>query len=716
MKGLIRAEFRKLFMDKISLILMAVFIGANCIFLWYEMNLTNEYQYSMKDVSDVYDMISGLSGEEQIVALNQGAAELYACMYELIEEEQMEERLAELMSYAYVMEHVEKSIAYPEYLESVSEQAESITQSSLLAGDNSFAIKNSRMLAEIYEKLPSQELSAVCDVGINYLVDHPLTDILFLICFAVLVFRLTTAEREEGYYEWIHVTEKGRTQTFVAKMIVLLIALLSMMLLFYGSAYLVLNATVGFDGWQLPVQSLQNYYHCPYEITIAEFLVLFFTWKILAYAVFFCVIYMVGTACKNFVTAFGMTGTVLAIEYLLWQLIDRHTVYGVLKECNLFAYLDTGHYLETALTSNLFGTPVLVQAVGVVSGGVIVVGSLVLALVFWNSPFAVALPALHRKKKSGRYRISLWHSENKKLFIMNKAALYSILFMVVMIFIGVNTASSYVSQSEYYYMLYSQTLSGELTEEKAQYLEAEQEYIDTYEDRIAEHNRRYEAGEISEEVRDYYIQSEEIPDEKVTAFEKAKTQYEALAEQKEAGASVVYVNESGWRRLVDEDGIQMMYVYQLLLTIFLILCLHDFVCMEDTIGMRSVLNSTSKGKGRLTAVKFAIGGLFGGVMGVCVYILQLGIVHMNWPLYGWYSLTNSAVGITAFAEFSINCPILWYLVLGGLLKMLIGVIDAMVILVVSGAVKKKLPTILGSFAILGIPLLVMLWNIFPVLE
>ena len=711
MKRLITSEFRKLLMDKVSLFLMLVLIGVNGMLLSYEVTKIGEEQYSKQELASIYTDIYGLLPKEQLIRLEEDVGILYTQIYDLTKQEEMDRWLGQIQAYTKVKEHIEKSIAYPEYLKSVSEQTKSLSQSTLLSGKNTFASKNSKMLAEFYEKLPAwEELSVVSSIGMELLVGYPLTDVLFVIGFVILVLRLTTAEREEGYYDWIHVTKRGRTESFVAKGMVLLFSLFLLMLLFYGSAYLILDHMVGFNGWMHPVQSMETYYHCHYEWTIAEFFCFCFFIKAAAFMVIFFLIYMVGAVCKNFVTAFSLTGAIFILEYLCWQMIDRHSSYGILKECNLFAYLDTEHYVKTALNSNLFGNPISVQMVGVVSAITIAVVATVLAWVFWRTSSAIMLPALRKKKKSGKYSVSLWKIEYRKLFVINRAGMYSVLFVLLMFVIGDATSSSYISQTEYFYRLYSENLIGKLSKEKEQYLAQEEAYIASYSERIDEYYRRYEEGEISEELLNYYIESSKISNERKVAFEKVQTQYQELMEKEAEGITVLYLNESGWERLTNEKGMQKMYQFQLLLTIFLIFCLHDFVCMEDIVGMRKILNTTSNGKNRLIFIKAMIAIVFAGSMSLFLYFLQFVMVHKDWILYEWNSLSTSIMSITAFTDVTVSCPVFIYLILVGIGRMLIGIIEAVVILSVSGIVKKKLPTILGSFLLLGLPLIIKMWE------
>lgn len=275
-----------------------------------------------------------------------------------------------------------------------------------------------------------------------------------------------------------------------------------------------------------------------------------------------------------------------------------------------------------------------------------------------------------------------------------------------MTFIGDYTSSSYISQTEYFYRLYSENLIGELSKEKEQYLVQEETYIASYTERIDEYYPRYEEGEISEELLNYYIESSNISNERKAAFEKVQTQYQELMEKEAEGISVVYLNESRWERLTNEKGVQRMYSFQLLLTIFFILCLHDFVCMEDIVGMRKILNTTSNGKNRLIFIKAVIAILFAGSMSLFLYFLQVVMVHKDWTLYEWNSLSTSIMSITAFKDVTINCSVLVYLTLVGIWRVVLGAIEAVVILSVSGVAKKKLPAIFCSFLILGLPLLI----------
>ena len=97
------------------------------------------------------------------------------------------------------------------------------------------------------------------------------------------------------------------------------------------------------------------------------------------------------------------------------------------------------------------------------------------------------------------------------------------------------TTDYFIDSSEFYYRSYSDRLCGDLTEEKAAYLEMEKERFAALETEQERYLARYNRGEIGQVELDYYLGRLEEDAAPQNSFERAYEQYAALCARKEGG-------------------------------------------------------------------------------------------------------------------------------------------------------------------------------------
>ncbi len=270
---------------------------------------------------------------------------------------------------------------------------------------------------------------------------------------------------------------------------------------------------------------------------------------------------------------------------------------------------------------------------------------------------------------------------------------------------------------------------------KAQYLQEEEDRLSTAEERIAEYEAQYEQGQLSEEARDYYISQEEISDEQMNGFARAKQQYEKLEALQEAGilqesealqesqisqelqvsqesqeASVLpiyYLNESGWEYLCGEKFTQQRYLDVLLLLMALILIFSGYAAMEYQTGMNVLHESAPDGSRKVMLAKTIVAAVIGAAAAVMVYLIEMIFVIRGWGLEGWNLAAVSVQSITVLGA-AVDCSIRQWMVLQGIGWMICGVFAAEIITILSRLLKRQVVAMLAGFLVLGLPVLVML--------
>ncbi len=478
-----------------------------------------------------------------------------------------------------------------------------------------------------------------------------------------------------------------------------------------GGTYLFLQMSVGFCDLEIPVQSLAEFYQCPYAWDVKMLLVNFLIVKtavlLAAAGLFFCI----GTAASTEVTAYGMGVILFFLSFLMQTFASPYSAGGFLREAGLTVLLDSTHYYTAVRNVNVFGYPVPAIAVGAISVLLYVGVSTAVSLRFWLHPeeIKISVQRLYRRRRTAsaamKYR-SLFSFECKKLFLTERALLLS--FGLILLLLFLHIPSRYVSMTEYYYGIYSENLAGDLSAEKEAYLAEEQERIETAGERIDKYYSLYEQGEIDEIELTYYLEKETIPSEQETAFRLAWNQYQKVSEVSTEEDPAVYVNESGWRRLCGAEAAKGQIRDYLIWILYLAACFNHFSCMEDTTGVRTLIRSTADGQKKVSRAKICISLLTGSISAVFLYLAQLCSVHLAWPLYEWNSVQISVQSITVLQNLGLRLPVLYYLILAGVCCAAAGAAAALVTLALSRLMGRPVKALVSAFILLGLPAVLLL--------
>lgn len=711
MGELIRAEFKKIRANQFFFILVCLSFLIQCVVIYQAVNTQGEEYYSESDLAAVYSGIRGLDADAQIRKLEEESAKCKEKLHNNFTEEEFVEQYGQIMARYYIIEHIEECMNYPEYLESVAKQAVSLSYSSLLSKEDSFTSRNSQAIAECYGRLPAVTLYADSSAGINKLTRNPLIDLLLLICISIEVMTLTVSEKEEGYYPLLHSKPRGGNAIYAAKLIVICLSLAGLIFIFYGGTFLFLKWNIGFCDMDIPVQSLETFYQCPYPLSVKTFLLCYFTVKAVFLFVICILFFCIGIITSNYAAAYGITGSLFLASLLFQKCINPHSAVDFLRETGLTVLLDTGHYFTSARNVNLLGFPVSILIVGIGSMALCLIVSVAISKYCWIHPVKLKFPGLplHIKRRSSFWKIkhsALFYFEWKKLFITGHAAVWFLCFVFVILYLHV--PMRHVTMAEYYYEMYSEKLEGALSPDKEKYLTQEKEWMDTAGERIEEYYRLYDRGEISDDELAFYIQKETISSEQEYAFNLAWNQYRRLSDIESERYQIAYINESGWRKICGADARKSQIRDYLIWLFFLTACLHNFSCMEDASGVRKLMKCTVYGEKRTYCLKIMLSSLLGGIFAIFVCLVQFCSVHLAWPLYGWKSMQFSVRSITSLGNAGLDLSVLHFLIAVHFLCAAVGAAAALIILGISRITGKPLITLISSFMILGLPAVLIL--------
>lgn len=165
----------------------------------HQLQMPNEKYYSESDLAAVYDGIRGMDLDEQIRSLHEQIAVYREQLFYHSDQTQAVRTYGRLMARKHVANHIQECLAYPQYLETVSQQADFVSGSLLLAQADSFSARNNQAIANQYARLPAAAISADSAAGVVACTQLSLADLVLLLFISITACILTVSEKKDRY-------------------------------------------------------------------------------------------------------------------------------------------------------------------------------------------------------------------------------------------------------------------------------------------------------------------------------------------------------------------------------------------------------------------------------------------------------------------------------------------------------------------------------------
>lgn len=711
---MIKAELKKVLSYFPMFMLVSMLVLLHTMLIIYQAVTPNEMGYSYRDVGQIYQEMGGnqtayIENRVADISRNTKAIELDQEAIELI--------VAERNLISQVRDEMILTSKYAEYLENIEKDAVRLRKATILFQEDSFSARNILDIAEDYSHIEDTSLTWSPSEGVLLVTSNSITDILILICIIFVVLPLTVSERMLGYHPIIHSAPSGCKRSWYAKLITIIILVIAITVLFYGSSCLISYHLIGWGKSELPVQSMVSYYNCPYNLTISQFMTIFIIMKIFAFLILSIAIFAVGCFFCNLISPVGCIIVGAIISYYFWQFVDRSSWFGILKEYNFIALLNTKHYLESSINVNVAGYPLSSIGAGVTFSLISLIVSVPMSKYGWERTLETSYIHIFKGEctKKRPQVSSLGYYEMRKLLVINHA--FVILFVMVVALVMGISAPRGLSQTQYYYRQYADLLEGTLSDNKLQLLESEATRIAEANEQIALLSEMLSKDEILPETFVVLSAEWEIPLSKQSAFQIVYNQYMKLQELQSDGYRVEFIDETGWMILFGEWGKWTNYLNGLWIAILLVLAIHNYAVMETSSGVGVLISCSPKGIERTRCTKHACIVLYSVLVGPIPFINQLVQINRVFPLGSWNSIRLSAGSITVIDNIPLWCPVVGYLSFRVISIIVETILCSAYILRISESVKSNVVSLSCSTITLGINfILAASWGYSPVLS
>ncbi len=739
MMQLVRYEFNKLFHKRIIFFLLFLLLGLNLFFFVRDQKTTVYYntpQY--RELTDRYTVMKPQQAQSELTVLNRDYSLISIIIYyrstgsdETALQNQIQFTLdtypgqvsyeAFVLKYAYFLENPDEFkavhtavmkllnqfdtiLSYPLFIDSMKDKAEVMENVSVFAKRNTFAYRNIQKTVRDFDDLKGLPLKTGQEEGIMAVSDFPLTDY-FLIAFILLLAILLFAEeRENGLLTILKPTAHGRLKLAGSKFITLLCSTVVLSALFYGCNFAAATARYGLGDTGRFIQSMAGFRDVQMPMTVAGYLIALFLLKLLALLLFAAITALLFTVAANTKLTFVLLGGILACSYLAYFFIYPTSYLNPLKYLNLFSFLDSYQMIAYYNNLNLFGYPVSRLSSSVALAFLLtVLCSLAYLKSFCHTENRVGLPCLSLFKRRdpnhlAKGSVRLLSHELYKLFFSNKV----LLLLPLALLLGlqnIDLSELLYIPEQYAYEYYANQLAGRLTEEKAAFVNEEQQRFDHIPEELASLAEKYDNHEITK--NEYKGESISITEFAKTyvGFQRTKQQYDTLADlQKRQNIPVHFISEVPTVYLFDDSGRDLLL--GLFYSVLLILCLCNLYCGEYKNGMIQLIRTTKNGRRMLFFKKASLAYAVAAVLMILLYIPIYITLVSRYHFTDWAAPIQS---VLKYGEFPFRCSILQFILLVSVMQLITAFAMTNVLLLLAQLLKKQTFTILTGLLALSVP-------------
>lgn len=611
---LYRYELKKLFSHKLIWTVLLICIVANAVITVLTTKYTGD-EYTSGEYKSMWYILSDLSGTDAESFLEMRQRQL----------EYSSENWQELCLVKDIKAEVESADSYNEYVDQVIDDAGKRLTVSGLFQENEFSNKNLKKTIEDYKNVSKKELAAQPQKGVLLILQSKVSDYLMLALILLITAFLIIPEKESRETVLFATTVNGQEKTIKAKFMVLLIMICCLYLIFYIENILTAQIVYGIGDTSRYIQSITEYKGCLYGITVAQFMAVIFSLKLMVFVIIamlmIAVCYRMESGAK-IVTFIGIFG---AAEFIMHRYIPESSLLAPFKYINIISFLKIDKLLGKYVNINFVGYPVNSSYVVIIS----MVTICVELYVFFIKQWKVSCIAWNKKAHikhifDGIYRRNIYFYE--MLRIGRKSRILVVFIVVAVLQILRMQMYSYENEPDkVYFRTYMQYISGLSYTDQQKYVENEnQRYDRILNENVTEENRVQHGNNL-------------LP---YNAWQKVIGEYERISMLRESGADVQLTYSDGYEQLMGADS-KLYVASYVVLVILLILAFSGIYAIDYEENMNDLISVTYYGRRKIMYERTKYSVVTGIICFVMTYLPEFIMVQTKIGLSGYQTAAGS---------------------------------------------------------------------------
>ena len=602
-----------------------------------------------------------------------------------------------------IKSELSETVSYEAYLDGITDTADRITSVSIFADKDSFSYRNAKKISEKYEKLKGRiETETGPSKGVELWSGNGIVGIIIILVLVLMINEMILKDRENGQLNLLFTMDKGREAHGAVKLLVcatsaFAVTFIILLTDFFTCAYL-----FGIGDITRPVQSVVGLKGCIYEISVLEYMLIYFLLLSITAAVVSTVVFFTASLINSSVMVYLAVAGIFGVEAVLYYLINENSYLAFFREFNLISFLNTGRYMSVYGNVSLAGYPVDRLLFVIISLAVIAAVLVPLSVRAYGAQNTIVVKRNRIRslfgKRAVQGSVSVMRHEAYKLLICG-GTLWVLIFFAVFSIMDYTPAREYFeNEDDFYYKRYLRKYEGPVTDDKLKAVGAEQ---------VGFREKGEELSlvlaecppELAVDIAAQY--QEELKPEAGLAM--LVQRIDAL---KENGGYIVY--DTGYRLLTfDSMAARKELTLAITAGIMVVLSLTFLFAGDDRLYMDRVTSVTFRGRKKLLAKKILLGC---GILLVIYAVNYVPDVLSTLKVYGSSGLSFPAQSVvnlegTVFEKlgFNIGGCVLFF----QMLKYLIMVSEMLVLSIISKKLRSLSRTMVTGMVVFVGPLLIL---------
>ncbi len=594
-------------------------------------------------------------------------------------------------------EHLQIITSYSDYLESIENSPERASSGPFAVDKNTFSYRSTLNMPSKYANLGDTTPRFDISKGVLMATDNPLSDGLIIFMIFVSVSCMIAYDRERKLMLLLQSTPNGRTVLCLYQSLALIIVSAFVFLIFYVQGLIFGYAYYGFGDLNRPLQSLVGFIGCVFNISVKEYLLLYFPiCKITAFVLITLTFQLICTSAYDNLSIFGFSAAIIAAQYVLHIAMSETSKLSILHYINIICFTQTNYIFETYRDINLFGYPFSFAGTAICVALFGYIALILLCVKNYNSHKMVEFKKINIKlpilKRFGHIQFSRFGYALYNSMIIEKTAAVFMCFCFACVVMHLSFEKPYSTYDEYY-QYYCNQLAGEINVETYDFIASEESRYDNLLSQLEQAQKNMELSRR---------ESLEKQLEPKAAFDAVKAHIYELDSKLKSEAFVFY--DTGIIRALDYSSTEQM-ILTLLTLAFLCFAISPLIAYHNVFDAQKIVYSTYSGKKSFLSRNIVLCLLYSLIISVLSYIPYILSIFREYGKFGYQSNVRNASGMIEFSfDTSVYQTIIVYIAIRFVILCLISVI----MLYVSHRSKNVASAMLINMAVFALPILVAL--------
>lgn len=676
-------EIKKLFLHKIFLLMVATVLVMNGYLM---LQGANTKAAMLSDYQMIFSELENKSDQEKLEyfdeRINHSAEGIYDYNWKVF---------YELANECYDIVH------YQDFLDSIEEQKKSMTAVSIFAKPDTFNYRSIAKTPDAYQKL--RDVVPVFDVskGIEHALDNSFSDILCGVIMFLAVFVLMISDREIGISGLLFSLRRGRGCLMYIKLAVLFLILFLTVFIIYSENLLIASFQYGLGDILRPIQSLRGFLGCNLKISIAEYLVIYILFKLFALFSIGVIISFIAIAVKNSISFYGISAVILIVEGILYKMIHPLSIYSIFRHINLIGFTRVNDIFCEYNNINFWEYPIPLIPTSLIAVLLFCVAGTISSAVLYAGKRNLVFYKIGWKLKIGRknkIHSAIYYTFYKSL-IQQKGIWVLLTFFLAICVMNTCLVKKYDIQ-DVYYKYYAEQLEGKIDDSTERFMQKEEKRFLELKEQLEE--LKLDSVGFSSEADE--LEKQLAPE---MGFVLMKERYEKIKHTKDA--QLFY--DTGYKRMFGKSNYNDEVKNALLSIVFCIFLISPLVASDNSYRMKSIIFSTSSGRGEYNK-RNIIAALIYGLISTVIWGVSYAVrIHQ---LYGFPGIHSSLQSISDFVGFPIHFTVLQVMVLIAIFRGIFMGVASLIMLWISFKSKSAAKAELISFVLFVIPMIIYLFS------